>query len=501
MSLQIGQRLAQHYRLERHVGTGGFGEVWEATDEHLARRVAIKLVRDSDPETLALLLRVAQLKHPHIIQTFEILQQPEGLLAVLEWGGSDLDDLTMPLAPGRLLDLARQLSDALGYAHQRGILHRDLKPTNVLAGEDGVFRLSDFGAAGMLNRQGQTQVGQLAGTPLYMAPEQATGQPQSAATDFFGLGLLIYRCIWGRVPGYDSGFGELLRARALEAIAVPPLPPGYEGFAPVLRACLAFNAADRPATAEAFQALLPKSGAVRAGEFTQQMGRPTDSPPSAPRFPDAVGAPPPPPPPLARNSITIQAAPAMPGRSGAGGRFTSTAVIIAVAVIALAAGFFLPRTLGSPGLPSTSTFPLARVMLGAVLSAAGIGGAILLRRRWSGQNPELQQQAAHILFGAASRDDLTRTLMVQVDRVVSGLRSVDAAVVGVSVVAMVREYETAKESSDRQKALMNVVELMAKIQNHLAPWHVRHKDALTTGIAVVGCLVGIAQAVAAFLKK
>lgn len=86
MSLENGQLLAQHYRLVRHVGTGGFGEVWEATDESLMRRVAIKLVRDTEPETLAVLRKVAQLNHPHIIQTFELRQEPEGLLAVLEMG-------------------------------------------------------------------------------------------------------------------------------------------------------------------------------------------------------------------------------------------------------------------------------------------------------------------------------------------------------------------------------------------------------------------------------
>lgn len=498
MSLQIGQRLAQHYRLVRHVGTGGFGEVWEASDDRLLRRVAIKLVRDANPETLSLLRQVAQLNHAHIIQTFEILQTPEGLLAVLEWGGSDLDDLTLPLAPGRLLDLARQLSSALSYAHLRGILHRDLKPANVLVGEDGLFRLSDFGAAGMLNRQGQTQVGQLAGTPLYMAPEQTTGLPQSAATDFFGLGLLMYRCIFGRVPGQDASFGELFRARALDQIVIPALPAGYEGFGAVLQACLEFVAADRPAHLETFQSLLPPNGTGRAGERTHFF-RPAAAP--APTVPSPAS--PAARPPSTSTSITVQARlpqVAVPDPTRSRGHFTRTATIIVVGLAALVMGIFLTPIWGSH-LPLTTTFPADRILLGFALSAAGIGAAILLRRCWSGPNPELQQQAAHILFGAASRDDLTRTLMVQVDRVVSGLQSVDAGVVGVSVVAMVREYETAKESSDRQKALMNVVELMAKIQNHLAPWHVRHKDVLTTVIAVVGCLVGIAQAVAAFVKK
>ena len=496
MSLQPGQRLAQHYRLERHVGTGGFGEVWEAADERLDRRVAVKVMRGAEADARDLLRRVAQLNHPNIIQTFEILEAPEGLLAVLEWGGSDLDDLTVPLAPGRLLELARQLSDALGYAHERGILHRDLKPTNVLVGDDGRFRLSDFGAAGLLNRQGQTQMGQLAGTPLYMAPEQATGLAQSAATDFFGLGLLIYRCIFGRVPGQDANFGELLRARALEKIEIPPLPPGYEEFAAVLRACLAYAAADRPATAAACQLLLPHAAAPHmvGGGF----GAPVPPPP-----PMALPTSPVPRPPMPSTSITVQARapqPAPPAAARPQSRFSIVVAVLGVALAITALGTLSMLSKGAP-LPSDTTFPVARVALGIALSAAGIGGAILLRRRWSGQNPEIQQQAAHILFGAASREDLTRTLMTQVDRVVSGLQSVDAAVVGVSVVAMVREYESAKDSSDRQKALMNVVELMGKIQNHLAPWHVRHKEALTTVIAVIGCLVGIAQAVAAFLKK
>ncbi|MGH3884259.1 MAG: hypothetical protein ACRDRC_12770, partial [Pseudonocardiaceae bacterium] len=143
------------------------------------------------------------------------------------------------------------------------------------------------------------------------------------------------------------------------------------------------------------------------------------------------------------------------------------------------------------------------VRIGIGLAIAGIAFVVAqqIRRRWTSRAPEAERRAATILFGAGQRDELTRSLMIEVDQVVRNLKSLDAKFLGMTVVAMIHEYEAAKESSERQAALLNVVALMEKLQAHFSPWHVRHKDAIATCVAVVGALAGVASVVSGFLIR
>ncbi|MGH4000949.1 MAG: hypothetical protein ACRDTJ_26205, partial [Pseudonocardiaceae bacterium] len=165
------------------------------------------------------------------------------------------------------------------------------------------------------------------------------------------------------------------------------------------------------------------------------------------------------------------------------------AFVVLVAVIAL--------------LPVMALLPAALVRIGAGLAIAGGALAVAhqIRRHWTSRAPEAERKAATILFGAGQRDELTRSLMIEVDQVVRNLKSFDAKFLGVTVVAMIREYEEARESSERQAALLNVVVLMEKLQARFSPWHVRHKDAIATGVAVVGALVGVAGVISGFLAR
>jgi len=142
---------------------------------------------------------------------------------------------------------------------------------------------------------------------------------------------------------------------------------------------------------------------------------------------------------------------------------------------------------------------IALVANGLIVAAVAIGVARWLRRRWSVASPQLERDASRLLFSAVGRAELSRSLMIEVDTMLEGLRSVDERILGMTVVAMLAEYDTADSSADRQAALLNMVAVLEKVEGRLAPWHVRHRDAIATTIAVVGCVAGVLSAVQPFL--
>lgn len=142
---------------------------------------------------------------------------------------------------------------------------------------------------------------------------------------------------------------------------------------------------------------------------------------------------------------------------------------------------------------------LVGVGAGVALAVVGVVTARRIRRDFASRNPEIERRAAAVLFGAAARDDLTTSLLVEIDDVLASLRAVDQRVLGMTLRAMVGEFDRATASSDRQSALVNIVTIMEKLQQRLSPWHVRHRDAIATGIAVVGCASGVASAVGGLL--
>jgi hypothetical protein len=375
------------------------------------------------------------------------------------------------------------------------VIHRDVKPSNVLIA-GGRFLLADFGAADRLGSSGTTSAGTIAGTPLYMSPEQVTGREQSPASDVFGFGLLLYRCAYGRLPGEDSTAFEVLSSRATSQIVAPPGP-----LAGLIGNCLQLNAPARP---------VPLSPAVKAAaEALLAFEAPAKhTPPAAvprPAMTSSVrvlGAPAPPPPDVGMG-ITVRApAPKrFPWRSAAG--------LAAVVLLTAASTVLLLKQTGTAPPPAESpqgggghreAQDLRPLGISLAILSMGIGGALLFRRQASRPVLAAQRQATRILFGAEDRAALTQTLITEVDGVVAQLQSLDARVIGASVVAMVHEYQQSKASTDRQAALMNVVTLMGRLQSHLDPWHVRHKDLIATGIAVAGAAAALAQAVAGFKK-
>jgi eukaryotic-like serine/threonine-protein kinase len=211
MSTLLGTTLNGRYRLEARIGTGGMSTVYRALDETLQRQVAIKLMSRevaSESDQLERFRRearaVAQLSHPHIVGVIDAGEDGSRPYIVFEYvEGETLKERIRRL--GRLpiaeaVAYAIEISRALGAAHARHIVHRDVKPQNVLIDEEGSAKVTDFGIARTLDEEGLTADGRVLGTTDYVSPEQALGQPVTGQSDLYSLGIVLYEMLTGEVP-------------------------------------------------------------------------------------------------------------------------------------------------------------------------------------------------------------------------------------------------------------------------------------------------------------
>ncbi|MEE6259716.1 serine/threonine-protein kinase [Plantactinospora sonchi] len=213
--LESGVVLGGRYRLDERVATGGMGDVWRGTDVVLGRQVAVKVLLPAllaDPGFIARFRAearmLAALRHPGIVQVYDYGEdnQPTGRADYLVMEYVDGEPLSERIrAAGRLglaetLRVVAQVAQALHAAHLGGIVHRDVKPSNLLVQADGTVRLLDFGVARSVEITSITSSNAVPGTALYMAPEQAAGRPVSAATDIYALGAVAYQCVAGDPP-------------------------------------------------------------------------------------------------------------------------------------------------------------------------------------------------------------------------------------------------------------------------------------------------------------
>jgi len=199
-----------HYKIERKIGQGGMGEVFLATDTKLGRQVALKFLPESlsaDPEARERLLREAQaaskLIHPNIVTVHSIESVDNRDFIVMEYVpglmlGEYFSEKERSIE--EVLSIALQLAEALGKAHEAGVIHRDLKPGNILMDADGRPRILDFGLAKIVGAAKLTQTGSTLGTMAYISPEQAEGKEVDPRSDIFSFGVLLYEMITGRVP-------------------------------------------------------------------------------------------------------------------------------------------------------------------------------------------------------------------------------------------------------------------------------------------------------------
>jgi serine/threonine protein kinase len=239
------------YRLVRVLGRGAMGVVYEALDERLGRTVAIKTVLRShlDNESTAQdyaarFVREAQaaarLSHPNIVTVYDFGEHDDLSYIVMEFvSGRELADLFRSghrFTLLQALQIMAELLDALAYAHAQGVVHRDVKPANVLVDQAGHVKLADFGVARVSSgTHDRTMPGTMVGTPNYMSPEQILGQPVGSRTDIFAAGVVLYQFLTGRQP-FEGGGMFVVQRRILQEEAPPPsqlfagLPPSLDAI-------------------------------------------------------------------------------------------------------------------------------------------------------------------------------------------------------------------------------------------------------------------------------
>jgi len=226
----VGDVVAGRYELEELVGTGGMSSVFRAHDTLLERHVALKILHEHYTSDEAYVERfrrearaVAGLSHPNIVTVIDRGEQDGRQFIVFEYIDGEslkqLVDRTGPLAVDQAVALTLQIARALAFAHQQGLVHRDVKPQNVLLNDDGRAKVTDFGIARSLDvQQGMTQSGTVMGTSDYIAPEQARGERVDEQTDVYSLGVVLYELLTGEVPFP----GENFVAVAMRHINEPP---------------------------------------------------------------------------------------------------------------------------------------------------------------------------------------------------------------------------------------------------------------------------------------
>ena len=214
----VGELIGGRYELEQLVGTGGMSSVYRAHDTLLERRVALKILHDAyaeDDEYVERFRRearaVAQLAHPNIVTVIDRGEDDGRQFIVFEYvEGENLKELLMrtgPLPISRVVELALEMARALSFAHQLGLVHRDVKPQNVLLNGDGRAKMTDFGIARSLDvDRGVTDSGTILGTSFYIAPEQAKGERIDAQTDIYSLGCVLFELLTARVPFEGESF-------------------------------------------------------------------------------------------------------------------------------------------------------------------------------------------------------------------------------------------------------------------------------------------------------
>ncbi len=349
------QALAGRYELGPLLGRGAMAEVYRATDLLLDRPVAVKLFAAAqDPVDRRRSMdegrTLARLSAPGLVTVFDLGLVDNRPYLVMELvDGPSLRDrlLTGPLTVAQTTRLGAPLADALAHAHERGIVHRDVKPSNVLLGEDNAPRLVDFGIALLAGGIRLTAANEIVGTPAYLSPEQVRGDTVGPATDVYALGLVLLECLTGEVVYGGTGWLETALARLHRGPAIPPGLPAALGD--LLTAMTAAEPADRPSATECATAL--------------------------------------------RGPLTSTLRIAAPARRF---RWRPTALVTAAAVTipALIAGFVLALSSPTPGVPRPATDSMSGAVAGAgAITSTGPSAPARLATTAAGPPPVAEQPA------------------------------------------------------------------------------------------------------------
>jgi len=381
--------LAGRYRLEARIAVGGVGDVWRATDLVLGRPVAVKLLRPEyaqHPETLARFeaeaRHAASVTHPGIAQVYDYgeagaAESPYLVMELVD--GPSLAGVLAagPLEPCYAMDVLAQAATGLAAAHAAGLVHRDVKPANLLVGRDNQVKITDFGIAYAAGSAPITRTGVLVGTPAYLAPERAAGGPATPASDLYSLGVVGYHCLTGQPP--FSGMPVEV-AIAHQHRALPPLPAAVPaGVAGLIGELTAKDPAARPASAGEVARRAGRLRDALAGDATAVLASEPGGPPGS------TGVEPMP--------VTLIGPPAPGGAPAPGSqrdrRRPRRGALLAVACAFLAAGLAgwlltgaFAAAPGSPGAaPRTPARPTSRSTAAPAPQTVTVNAAALVGRR------------------------------------------------------------------------------------------------------------------------
>ncbi|OQR59216.1 serine/threonine protein kinase [Streptomyces maremycinicus] len=339
--------IAGRYRLLTPLGEGGMGTVWRARDEVLHREVAVKEVRAphglaaSDVERMYARLEreawaAARVANRNVVTVYDVATQDGRPWIVMEIvhgiSLAELLDAEGPLEPARAAHIGAEVLSALRAAHEAGVLHRDVKPANVLMSNDGRVVLTDFGIATVEGTSALTMTGEVIGSPEFLAPERALGRTPGPESDLWSLGVLLYAAVEGNSP-----FRHDTPLSTLRAIVDEELPPPYRAgpLAPVIEGLLRKDPAERlPADRAEHDLRLVASGGAPRGDTPH----PTPPAPFAP-YPPTVSTPAEPfrrEPTAATPARSWQAAPATTSRSAEPERSRRAGVVLVTGVVVLA---------------------------------------------------------------------------------------------------------------------------------------------------------------------
>ncbi|MBX5441872.1 MAG: serine/threonine protein kinase, partial [Solirubrobacteraceae bacterium] len=279
-----GTMIADRYRIEGRLGLGGMSTVHLALDTRLERHVAIKLLAEhlaDDPTFVSRFQRealaAARLVHPNVVQVFDSgLDEASGRhFIVMEYvPGQSVAQILRDrggqgLGVEETLAIVVQACHGLDYAHRQGVVHRDVKPGNLLRSPDGIVKLADFGIARATDQSSITQVGSVLGTAAYLSPEQAAGEEAGPQADLYSLGVVTYQCLAGRLPYEAQSLSELVLKQQREA------PPRLDQLRPDVS----------PALARAVAVALsidPRDRYATAREMGDALDRAAEAPPEEP---------------------------------------------------------------------------------------------------------------------------------------------------------------------------------------------------------------------------
>jgi eukaryotic-like serine/threonine-protein kinase len=294
--MQVRQEvIGGRYELKQVVGSGGMSTVYCAFDTLLERNVALKILHDQYGEDAEYVERfrrearaVAQLSHPNIVTVIDRGEEDGKQFIVFELvEGENLKELVErggPLPVRRVLELGLEVGRALAFAHAQGLVHRDVKPQNVLLNDDGRAKVTDFGIVRSLDAVGHTETGTVLGTSHYIAPEQARGEKVDAQTDVYSFGVVLYELLTGRVPYPGDNFLSVAMKHVNEPIpsVLDTRPDTPLRLANLIERSLAKQPADRPVSmgevVSELEAVLADLDAKQGDEGTMIMRKPGESP-------------------------------------------------------------------------------------------------------------------------------------------------------------------------------------------------------------------------------